>query len=171
MTEPSNQGPQPLLDPASKDQKTDPNGNRIGLRVGWSLVGVSLLVVISTVLAWRSLSDIRILGVIFGGGGVLSGMIVVFSYSYADQPIDNRHEGVTMVLGFTGMIFMMLALAAAIGTLSLPIAVVAVSLSAFQLWAMFWGARSGSLLALRVLVQLGLIATVFYAVSQGSHGH
>jgi hypothetical protein len=130
-------------------------------RRGWWVAGISLLAVIVTMLtgSW----GVRAFGAILGGGGVLVGMIFVFAYSPRSERVDNRHEGIAQILAFTGMIAMMLALAAAIAKLSWPISIAAGSLSAFQLWAMLWGSRSGLLLVLRVLSQLGLIATVFYA--------
>ncbi|MEY2506527.1 MAG: hypothetical protein QOH01_856 [Verrucomicrobiota bacterium] len=140
--------------------------NRKVARRGWWVAGISLFAVFVTMLtgSW----EVRTFGAILGGGGVLVGMIFVFAYSPKVRPVDNRHEGVTRILAFTGMIAMMLALAAAVAKHSWPISIAAGSLSAFQLWAMLWGSRSGSLLALRVLGQLGLLAAVLYAAS--SHG-
>jgi hypothetical protein len=150
----------------SEDQ-WDAFQNRKVARRGWWVAGISLLAVVVTMLtgSW----GVRAFGAILGGGGVLVGMIFVFAYSPHDGPEDNRHEGIAQILAFTGMIAMMLALGAAIAKLSWPISVAAGSLSAFQLWAMLWGSRSSSLLILRVLGQLGLFATVFYAA--GLHTH
>jgi MFS family permease len=135
-------------------------------RRGWWVAGISLLAVILATLSgsW----EVRTLGGIFAGGGALVGMIFVFAYSPKGGPVDDRHEGIARMLAFTGMIVMMFALGAAIARPFWPLVLVVGSLSAFQLWAMFWGSRSGPLLGLRALVQLGLIATIFYAAS--SHG-
>jgi MFS family permease len=144
----------------SEDQ-WDAYQNRKVTRRGWWVAGISLLAVVVTMLtgSWGA----RAFGAILGGGGMLVGMIFVFAYAPKREPVVDRHEGLTRILAFTGMISMMLALAAVIARLSWPISLAAGSLSAFQLWAMLWGSRSGLLSVLRVLGQLGLIATVFYA--------
>jgi hypothetical protein len=139
--------------------------NRKVSRVGWWVAGISLLGVIIITFASASMSPARIFGTILGGGGVLVGMIVVLTHSHPARRADNRHEGLAATLGVVGMIAMMLALAAAIARLSWPISIIAGSLSAFELWALFWGSRGSSLLALRAVVQLGLFATVFYAAA------
>lgn len=153
----------------SEDQWDGYQNHKVARR-GWWVAGISLLALI--LLRLSGSWEVRNLGGIFAGGGVLVGTIFVFAYSPKRGAIDNRHEGVTRVLFFTGMISMMLALAAAVGKLSWPIGLVAGSLSAFQLWGMFWGSRSGSSLGFRALVQLGLFATFFYAaLSYTAHGH
>jgi hypothetical protein len=137
-------------------------------RRGWWVAGISLLAVLLATLSasW----EVRTLGGIFAGGGVLVGMIFVFAYSAKGEPMDDRHEGIARILAFTGMIAMMFALGGAIARPFWPLILVVGSLSAFQLWAMFWGSRSGPVLALRALVQLGLFATIFYAaVSHAPH--
>jgi hypothetical protein len=143
--------------------------NRKVSRAGWWVSGISLLGVIIITFGSPSMSEARIFCTILGGGGVLIGMIIVLTHPQPGRTPDNRHDGIVTTLRFIGMIAIMLALAAAIARLSWPISIVAGTLSAFEFWALFWGSRSGSLLALRALVQLGLFATVFYAASSNGH--
>jgi|GEM_PF-4778569 len=126
--------------------------NRRSSRIGFVIAGVSLLVVIVTVLANQFFplragqdgqSVLRILGISFGGAGVLSGIIVAAVYHYqglraAGRPVDNRHAGFAMVLWFSGVLAVVLAGASAIGERSWGIGVVVVTLSIFEVWAMFW---------------------------------
>jgi hypothetical protein len=146
-----------------RDEQSNAWQNRKVARRGWWVAGTSLLAVFLATLSksW----EVRTLGGIFAGGGVLVGLIIVFAYSAKGGPEDNRHPGLAQLLAVTGMIAMMFALGAAIARFSWPIALVAGGLSGFQLWAMFWGSRSGRVLAFRALAQLGLIATVFYAAT------
>ncbi|MEY2577562.1 MAG: hypothetical protein QOI49_386 [Verrucomicrobiota bacterium] len=146
----------------SEDQWNALQNHKVACR-GWWVAGISLLAVILASLSgsW----EIRTLGGIFAGGGVLVGLIIVFAYSPKSGPEDNRHQGIAQLLAVTGMLAMMFALGAAIARPSWPVVLVAGGLSAFQLWAMFWSSRSGPFLALRTLVQVGLIATVFYAAT------
>jgi hypothetical protein len=144
----------------SEDECVASQNHKVARRGRW-VVGMSLLIVILVMLSgsW----EVRTLGGIFGGGGVLVGLIIVFAYSPKGRAVDHRHPGLAQLLAVTGMIAMMFALGAAIARFSWPTALVAGVLSAFQLWAMFWGSRSGQTLALRGLGQLALIATMFYA--------
>lgn len=120
---------------------------------------------------------VRLLGLIFGGAGVLSGIIVVVWYRYeglkvAGRPVDNRHAGIANALSIRGVAAIVLALAAGLGELSWLIVGVAVILGTFEIWAMFWGPRGGSFLALRSLVQLGLFCAFFFAaLTPGHHRH
>ena len=89
---------------------------------------------------------VRLLGVVFGGAGTLTGIIVAVCYRYeglkvAGRPIDDRHAGVANALSISGMAAIVSALAAGLGELSWPIVGVAVTLGAFEVWAMFWGPR------------------------------
>jgi hypothetical protein len=149
--------------------------NRSASRAGWGIAGVSLLVVIISSVAWNSLPGmIGMLGLSFGGAGVLSGIIVAVAYRYeglkvAGRPIDDRHAGIANALSYSGMAATVFALAAGLGELSWPIVGVAVTLGTFQVWAMFWGPRGGSFLALRGIIQLVLFGVFFYAVF--THGH
>jgi len=111
------------------------------------------------------------LGISLGGAGVLIGVIVAVSYHYEGRPVDSRHEGISNLLSYSGMVAMVLALAAALGELSWAIAAVAVSLGTFSFWAMFWGPRGGLFLALRGIVQLALFGTFFYAVDIHNRNH
>jgi hypothetical protein len=156
------------LDPRMGEDQENTNPQSKVSRVGWLVAGISVLGVIIITFASASMSEARIFGTILGGGGVVVGMIIVLTHSQPQRAADNRHEGIATTLRFVGLIAMMLALAAAIARLSWPISIAAGTLSAFELWALLWGSRAGSLLAARALVQLGLFATVFYAAS--GHG-
>ena len=152
--------------------------NRSASRGGWGIAGVSLLVVIISAAAWNSLPDIvRILGIILGGAGALTGIIVAVCYRYeglnvAGRPVDDRHAGVANALSVSGIAAIVFALAAGLGGLSWFIVGVAVTLGTFEVWAMFWGPRGGSFLALRGLVQLALFGAFFYAaLTHGHHRH
>lgn len=152
--------------------------NRTASRAGWGIAGISLLVVIISAVAWNSLPDmVRLLGVVFGGAGTLTGIIVAVCYRYeglkvAGRPIDDRHAGVANALSVSGMAAIVFALAAGLGELSWPIVGVAVTLGTFEVWAMFWGPRGGSFLGLRGLVQLALFSAFFYAaLTHGQHRH
>ncbi|MEY2548132.1 MAG: hypothetical protein QOD64_714, partial [Verrucomicrobiota bacterium] len=150
----------------SEDEREAWQNHKVARR-GWWVTGISLFAVFVTMLtaSGERSGEVRIFGGIFAGGGVLVGMIIVLTHSYSARVADTRHEGLAATLRVVGMIAMMLALAASIARLSWPISIIAVSLSAFELWALFWGSRSGALLAVRALGQLGLFATVFYAAA------
>lgn len=155
--------------PPSEQPVSEDSGNRKVSRIGWCVAGISLLAVIIVTLTSASMSEARIFGTIFGGGGVIVGLIIALTHLQTGGAPDTRHEGIAATLRFVGLVAMMLALGAAIARLSWPFSIVVGTLSAFELWALFWGSRGGPLLAVRALVQVALFATVFYAASHGRH--
>ena len=148
-------------------------------RVGWGISGVSLFVLIISLFTEKFyplppgdvgvVGILRILGIAFGGGGVLSGLIVVVADSNEGRPSDDRNPGISSILKTSGMVAIVLAGAAALGEHSWMIGGVAVSLSIFELWGRFWGSRGGAFLTFRAIVQLLLFVTFLFAAL--NHGH
>ena len=164
----------------------DLHQNRTASRVGWGIAGVSLLVVIISAVFWNFLPGmVGMLGLSFGGAGVLSGIIVAIAYRYeglevAGRPADDRHAGIATVMALSGRIIIVFAFASSLhgaigssGMGSWAIVVVAVLLSTFEFWASFWGPRGGSCLAFRAIIQLALFVIIFFAniVSHRQHRH
>jgi|GEM_PF-2618662 len=146
-----------------------------GIGVGLGIAGVSLLIFIITVLANKFFplgpgedgqSILRILGICFGGAGVLGGIIVAVANFYVGRPADNRHAGIALVLFYSGMAAIVAGLAAAIHQGSWVILGVVVGLMGFGVWAMFWGPRGTLFLILRALAQLALWGVAFYVGAQ-----